>query len=152
MTSWHGNWIIGFEITHTSGHVENITKEFHYSKVPYDFYLNSLKSVLLGNGFASKLFQTYLCLFYDSQLWNLSGSSLNDMCTTWNTRPTLERQTTLGCLRSIKPNMINHFAKQSQTCQLLKNIFLTLQKQKPLKSGVISNWIDIDNIYRIPRG
>ena len=36
--------------------------------------------------------------------------------------------TTLDCLRSIKPNMINHFANQSQTCQLLKTFFfLTLK-------------------------
>ena len=42
------------------------------------------------------------------------------------TRPTLERRKTLGHLRSINPNMINHYANQSQTCQLLKilkNIF-----------------------------
>ena len=39
------------------------------------------------------------------------------------TRPVLERRETLGRLRSINPNMINHFASQSQTCQLLKMIF-----------------------------
>ena len=36
------------------------------------------------------------------------------------TRPTLERRATLGHLRSIKPNVITHFANQSQTCELLK--------------------------------
>ena len=29
----------------------------------------------------------------------------------------------LGCLISIKRNMIYHFANQSQTCELLKHIF-----------------------------
>ena len=32
----------------------------------------------------------------------------------------LERRATLGRLRSINPNMIHHFASQSQNCQLLK--------------------------------
>ena len=31
--------------------------------------------------------------------------------------PTLERRATLGRLRSINPDMINHFTSQSQTCQ-----------------------------------
>ena len=39
------------------------------------------------------------------------------------TRPTLIRRQTLGRLRSIYPDMNNHFASQSQTCQLLKIIF-----------------------------
>ena len=34
------------------------------------------------------------------------------------TRPTSEWRKTLSHLRSINPNMINHFASQSQTCQL----------------------------------
>ena len=45
------------------------------------------------------------------------------------TRPTLELRTTLGCLRSIKPNMINHFVNQSQTCQLLKKLFFNIEYQ-----------------------
>ena len=36
------------------------------------------------------------------------------------TRPTLGRRKTFGLLRSINPNMINHFANQPQTCQHLK--------------------------------
>ena len=60
------------------------------------------------------------------------------------TRPTLERQRTLGHLRSINPNMINHYANQSQTCQLLKiskNIFFS--NKENVKSGAINlrlNW------------
>ena len=42
------------------------------------------KSVLISNDVASKLFQTYCCSFYGSQLWNLSSSSFNDICTAWN--------------------------------------------------------------------
>ena len=48
------------------------------------------------------------------------------------TRPPLERRKTLGHLRSINPNMINHYASQSQTCQLLKilkNIFFFKQRK-----------------------
>ena len=75
----------------------------------------------------------------------------------WNlieTRPTLERRKTLGHLRSINPNMINHYANQSQTCQLLKiakNIFFSKQKiWKVVQS--ISGWTDIENPYRLSRG
>ena len=42
------------------------------------------KGVLISNDVASKLFQTYCCSFYGSQLWNLSSSSFNDICTAWN--------------------------------------------------------------------
>jgi len=42
------------------------------------------KSVLSNNVIASKLFQTYCCSFYGSQLWDLSGSSLDNMCIAWN--------------------------------------------------------------------
>ena len=55
-----------------------------------------------------------------------------------NTRPTLECQNTLGHLRSINPNMINHFVNQSQTCQLL----IFLHWKETVKSGVISGWTD----------
>ena len=58
------------------------------------------------------------------------------------TRPPLERRKTLGHLRSINPNMINHYASQSQTCQLLKilkNIFFS--NKENVKSGAIRlNW------------
>ena len=61
------------------------------------------------------------------------------------TRPTLERRKTLGHLRSINPDMINHYAKQSQTCQLLKilkKLFFFSNKGN-VKSGTIDfrlNW------------
>ena len=60
------------------------------------------------------------------------------------TRPPLERRKTLGHLRSINPNMINHYASQSQTCQLLKilkNIFFS--NKENVESGAINfrlNW------------
>ena len=58
------------------------------------------------------------------------------------TRPPLERRKTLGHLRSINPNMINHYASQSQTCQLLKilkNFFFS--NKENVKSGAIRlNW------------
>ena len=60
------------------------------------------------------------------------------------TKPTLERRKTLGHLSSINPNMINHFAKQSQTCQLLKILkTICLHWKDTVKSGAISNWTDI---------
>ena len=65
------------------------------------------------------------------------------------TRPTLERRTTLGHLRSTKPNVTNHFANQSQTCELLKNFFLTLKK---MKSGTISGWTNREIPNRLSRG
>ena len=68
------------------------------------------------------------------------------------TRPPLERRKTLGHLRSINPNMINHYASQSQTCQLLKiskNIFFQTNKMWKL---VQSGWTDIQNPYRLSRG
>ena len=49
---------------------------------------------------------------------NLALHSL--CCPQCETRPTLERQNTIGPLRFINRNMIIHFANQSQTCQLLK--------------------------------
>ena len=42
------------------------------------------KSVLISINVVSKLFQTYFSSFYGSQLWNLSSSSFNDICTAWN--------------------------------------------------------------------
>ena len=54
------------------------------------------------------------------------------------TRPTLERRRTLGHLRSINPNMISHYAIQSQTCHLLKILktFFFSNKEN-VKSGAI---------------
>ena len=71
---------------------------------------------------------------------------LNQYCCHGNlqqlTRPPLERRKTLGHLRSINPNMINHYASQSQTCQLLKilkNFFFS--NKENVKSGAIRlNW------------
>ena len=45
--------------------------------------------------------------------------------------------------------MINHSANQSQTYELLINIFINIEKKK--KSGVISGWTNIENPYRLPR-
>ena len=44
------------------------------------------------------------------------------------TRPILEHRETVGHIRSINLNMINHFASQSQTCQILKIIFYVKRK------------------------
>ena len=58
--------------------------------------------------------------------------------------PTLECRKTLGPLRSINPNMINHFANQSQTWQLLKIYIYFFQYWKEtVKSGAILGWTDI---------
>ena len=71
------------------------------------------------------------------------------------TRPPLERRKTLGHLRSINPNMINHYASQSQTCQLLKikkkTIFFQTKKMWKVVQS-ISGWTDIQNPYRLSRG
>ena len=48
------------------------------------------------------------------------------------TKPKLARRKTLGHLKSINPNMINYFANQSQTCQLLeilKHLFSNIEKK-----------------------
>ena len=42
------------------------------------------KSVLLNSDVAARLFQTYCCSFYSSEIWNLSNSSFDDICTAWN--------------------------------------------------------------------
>ena len=66
------------------------------------------------------------------------------------TRPPLERRKTLGHLRSINPNMINHYASQSQTCQLLKilkNFFFSNEKMWKVVQS-ITGWTDIQNLYR----
>ena len=69
---------------------------------------------------------------------------VNSILRQLKTRPTLERQTTLGRLRS----MINHFPNQSQTCELLKNIFYI----EKTKSGAISGWTDKEKQYRLSIG
>ena len=59
---------------------------------------------------------------------------------------TLERRKTLGHLRSINPNLIIHFAHQSQTCRLLKILkpfFSNISRKETVKSGTINlrlNW------------
>ena len=55
------------------------------------------------------------------------------------TRPTLEHRWTLDRLRSIYPDMINHFASQSQTCQLLI-FFKTLKWNCEKWCNLRSNW------------
>ena len=70
------------------------------------------------------------------------------------TRPLLERRKTLGHLRSITP-MINHYANQSQTCQLLKiskNLFFFQTKKMWEVVQSISDWTDIQNPYWLSRG
>ena len=54
---------------------------------------------------------------------SLSITQVKIYSSSYLTRPTLEHRWTLGCLRSIYPDMINHFASQSQTCQLLLHFF-----------------------------
>ena len=58
-------------------------------------------------------------------IWFLSGLLVGQSMTSTSwfsiTRPTLERRATLGHLRSINPNMINHFASPSKTCQVFEN-------------------------------
>ena len=51
---------------------------------------------------------------------NLSTIWIKVQTFQFDTRPTLQRRKTLRRLRSINPNTINHFASQSQTCQLLE--------------------------------
>ena len=46
----------------------------------------------------------------------INSALSQDMAYVNLTRPTLERRQTLGRLRSIYPDMINHFASQSKTC------------------------------------
>ena len=82
------------------------------------------------------------CRVWDEITWPFPN--FNDAH--WSlTRPPLERRKTLGHLSSINPNMINHYASQSQTCQLLKNlknIFFFSNKEN-VKSGAINfrlNW------------
>ena len=64
------------------------------------------------------------------------------------TRPTLERRETLGRLRSKNPNMMNHFANQSHTCQLLKILKIIFFKhwKETVKSDAISSWTDKDQL------
>ena len=59
--------------------------------------------------------------------WVYKESVFSGISISTITRPTLERWYTLGHLRSINPNTINHFASQSQTCQLLKIFFFSLR-------------------------
>ena len=75
------------------------------------------------------------------------------------TRPTLERRATLGHLRFINPNIImlitsNHFANQSQTCQLFKivKIIFFNSEKRTVESGVKWDWRDIENPYPLSRG
>ena len=73
-----------------------------------------------------------------------------------STRLTLGRQKTLGHLWSMNPNMIIHFANQSQNCHLLKiskNIFIQTFHDYKLWKVVqsISDWTNIENPCRSPR-
>ena len=73
----------------------------------------------------------HICEIFDDIDDNLWAQQHLMLCfPTGITRPMLERRTTLGHLRSIKPNMINLFANQSQTWELLKNIFFNIENKK----------------------
>ena len=39
------------------------------------------KGMLLDSDIAGRLFQTYCCSFYGSQLWDMSRTSFKDICT-----------------------------------------------------------------------
>ena len=71
------------------------------------------------------------------------------------TRPTLERQKTLGHLRSINHNMIIHFGNQSQTCQLenfKKHFFFKhFTKRSCEEVQSIPGWTDKEYPYRLSR-
>ena len=85
-----------------------------------------------------KINADYFTRYEHNKVFNLPSSK---------TRPPLERRKTLGNLRSINPNMINHYASQSQTCQLLKilkNIFFFFKQRKCEK------WCNqVELIYKI---
>ena len=65
---------------------------------------------------ALPLFATRSGVLFLTQAWLLLKWKFTR--SSYLTRPTLEHRWTLGRLRSIYPDMINHFANQSQTCQL----------------------------------
>ena len=67
-----------------------------------------------------------------------------------STRSTLERRETLGRLRFINPNMINHFAGQSQTYQLLKINFLTLKRNFEKWCNLRLNWCRSTSNLKLP--
>ena len=72
------------------------------------------------------------------------------------TRPTLERQKTLGHLRSINCNMIIHYANQSKTRQILKILktffFQTFHEKKLWKvMQSIPGSTDKENPHRLSR-
>ena len=47
---------------------------------------------------------------------------------------------------TINPNTINHFASQSQTCQLLRNFFFFFFYVQTVNSDAISGWTDEDQL------
>ena len=56
--------------------------------------------------------------------------------------PTLELRKTLGRLRSINPSMINHFANQSKSCQLLNSFNIEKKLWNMVQSRVELIWIN----------
>ena len=63
----------------------------------------------------------------------------------WLARKTLKCQQILHRLRSIYPDVINHFASQSHTCQLLKIISFKYWKEI-VESGAILGLTDKDQL------
>ena len=86
--------------------------------------------------------------FHYTRCWSYEnyflGHHVRNLCSTSTyilTRPTFERRKTLGCLRSMNPNMTNHLTSQSQACQFLKTKMLNVPI---VKIGAIS---DDDQIW-----
>ena len=73
---------------------------------------------------------------YPNLLPLITAVILEELC--WNV------EKTLNDLRSIIPMSINHFASQSQTCELF--YFFFLHWKRIMKSGVISGWTDEDEL------
>ena len=84
---WHGTWVSFPFATIVKNHI---------------IHCNKLSNIILCGDLASRIANLYGP--ETSLIPQKAGA--NHFCT----RPTLERRATLGHFRSIKPNMINHFA------------------------------------------
>ena len=117
MTSWHAN---AFCITGALWRDLSVTDWF-----PSQRANNADRQILLINGPKCGTvvlpFLLFCTIFEKKKFRWLETSCRSCNVTTLITRPTLERRATLGHLRSINPNMINHFASPSKTCQLFEN-------------------------------
>ena len=73
-----------------------------------------------------RIYSTTILVMTWCNLTQMEYTQISDLLRTFHlkqnpTRPTLERRATLCRLRSINPNMINHFTSQSQTSLLFEN-------------------------------